>query len=111
MTLIGFITIILSLFSDRYFGKSYDFGTYHFSWRNIKVSLFLIYLIKLANITELPPYGGPFAKDKLLYRKSHSELGYFLIHLQTMDATYQRRQILWKQTISASSASDLGSSN
>lgn len=73
-------------------------------------NLFLIYLIELANFTELPPHGGPFAKDMLLQKESLI-VGYFPNHLPAMGATYPKQQIIGKQTFRVSSASDLGISN
>lgn len=52
----------------------------------ISKTLFLIYLIKLTNITEVPPYGGPFAKDVLL-QKEALIVGNFPNRLPTMGAT------------------------
>lgn len=78
--------------------------------KKYQITLFLIYLFKLANFTDLPPYGGPFAKDALLQKESLI-VGYFPNHLPTMGVKYPKKQIIGKQTFRASSASDLGISN
>lgn len=89
--------VSLSLFPDRYFGEPW-FSHNSSSWRITKLSFLLIYLIKLANITKLSPYGGPFAKNMQLQKGAllvsvfQTTYKLWMLHIQGtnhMNATFQ----------------------